>query len=101
MEEPPIEVTEEQFRIVRARLGIEAESFKASHVGQYIYDRVDQDLDKFRQELEDTDPHKVEKCVEIRNNIQVRKLFTLWIREAINSGLNAEQELEIADEETY
>lgn len=89
----PIEVTEEQFRVVKARLGLEAESFQVSHVGRYIYDRIDQDLERFREDLENTDPHDIEKCVEIRNNILVRKLFALWIDEAIGSGLNAEREL--------
>ncbi len=93
MADKPIEVTREQFRIVRARLGIEAESFERSHFGQYIFDRIDRDLDKFTREMVETDPHKIEKCVEIRNNIQVRNLFALWLREAIGSGLNAEQEL--------
>ncbi|MEE8364192.1 MAG: hypothetical protein V3R76_00260 [Gammaproteobacteria bacterium] len=93
MADKPTEVTQEQFRIIRARLGIEAESFERSHFGRYIFDRIDRDLDKFTQELVDEDPHNVEKCVEIRNNLQVRNLFGLWLREAIGSGLNAEQEL--------
>ena len=101
MKEDPIEVTEEQFRIVKARLGIEAESFQNSHVGRYIYDRIDVDLVKLTQELLDTNPSDVSKCVEIRNNILVRNLFTLWIKEAIGSGLNAENELKDADEGVY
>ncbi len=101
MADPPIEVTEEQFRIVNARLGIEAESFENSHIGRYIYDRIDIDLEKFTQELVATDPSELSKCVEIRNNILVRNLFTLWIKEAIRSGLNAEHELQDADEKTY
>lgn len=100
-DQPREEVTEEQFRIVKARLGIEAESFQHSHVGRYIYDRIDNDLDKFQAELIATSPHDVEKCVEIRNNILVRNLFTLWLKEAIGSGLNAEHELQEADEQTY
>lgn len=98
---PPEEVSQEEFRIIRARLGIEAESFERSHVGQYIYDQIDIDLDKFQAELLATSPHDVEKCVEIRNNILVRNLFTLWIQEAIRSGLNAEYELNEADKEDY
>lgn len=97
----PIEVTEEQFRIETARLGIEAEAFERSHVGRYIYDRIDVDLDKFQDELIATSPHDVDKCVEIRNNILVRKLVKLWLKEAISSGLNAEQELHEADVKTY
>jgi len=100
MPEGKIEVTEEQMQIIRARLGIEAESFRNSHVGRYIYDRCNNDLDKFRQDLENEDPHNVEKCVEIRNYITVRKLFILWVDEAIRSGLNAEHELDEAEDST-
>lgn len=99
--EPKQEVTHEEMQIIRARLGIEAESFERSHVGEYINLRIETDLDKFQQELIDTDPHDVEKCVDIRNHILVRKLFTLWIKEAISSGLNAHQELKDEDQKTY
>ncbi len=95
------EVTQEEMRIIRARLGIEAESFEKSHVGRYIYDRIYVDLEKFTQELIDMNPHSVEKCVEIRNHILVRNLFTLWIREAIHSGMNAHRELIDEDQKTY
>lgn len=98
---PREEVTQEQYRVIRARLGLEAESFQLSNVGKYISDRITNDLSKFHQELIDTDPHNVKECVEIRNHIMVRNLFTLWIKEAISSGLNAEQELHDEDQKTY
>ncbi len=100
-DEPREEVTENQFRIIKARLGIEAESFQNSHVGRYIYDRIDMDLEKIRQLLEDTDPHEIDKCVAIRNDIQVRKLFDLWLKEAIRSGLAAETEIHESETSVY
>jgi hypothetical protein len=101
MSEPKVEVTEEQLKIIRARLGIEAESFGKSHVGRYIYDCIDRDIEKFTRELIACDPGNVDENRRIRNDIHVRELFVIWIKEAISSGFNAEKELEMDAETDY
>ena len=97
---PPAKLRDENLPIkyLASRLGIEAEGFQHSHLGQYISARVDNDLDKFTQELIATPPSEIARCVEIRNNILVRNLFVLWIKEAIHSGLAAEYEQKAIDE---
>ena len=90
----PEEVTAEQFQVQRALLGIDAESFWKSKVGRYIQDRIDVELGQLHEDLYQCDPNDIAKATQIRSEISVRRLLGKFVDEAIQSGLQAERELE-------
>jgi len=100
MDEPE-EVSAEDFQVQRALLGIETESFWKSKVGRYIHDRIDVELEQFRDSLENCRPGESDKILGIQTDIRIRRLLEKFINEAIASGVQAERELEHEDTPTY
>jgi len=92
------EVTHEQFERIRAVLGMDAETFRRTQLGQYIFDRIDVQQDQLIEELiveatKSSDP----KMIQLSLNIQMHRMLPKFIDEAIASGHNAEQNLEQMD----
>jgi hypothetical protein len=96
---PAEEVTDREFQMHLAKLGIEAEHFQYSALGKYLYDRAEVQIESSTAELILTDPDDVKANTDIRNKINVGKMFIQWIEEAINSGKAAETNIEIEDSE--
>lgn len=69
-----------------ARLGVEAEAFMHSHVGRYLLERADHEIEINMVKLVEVDPGDYKANREIRNKIHVAKMFKDWIAEAIASG---------------
>jgi hypothetical protein len=89
------EITQEEFLIKRAVLGLDAEQFKKSSVGRYIFDRIDMEIERLLEELYGCPAEDSGQNREIRNSITIRRLLIGFIDEAIASGLTAERELEV------
>lgn len=88
------EIDEEEFEVFRAMTGFQADDFKRSQLGQYIYDTIDRELIQLRQELEECDSRDVDENDRLRLEIRVRKMFIKFMEDAITSGRNAERNLE-------
>jgi len=82
----PEEVTEREFDMNMAKLGIQAENFKHSALGRYMRDRADVEIEQATAELIDADSEDIKLNREIRNKIKVAHTVTEWIEEAIGSG---------------
>ena len=91
---PAEEVTQREFDMQMAKLGIEAEAFKRSALGKYLYDRAELEKEQAIKELVLVDDDDVKLNRKYRNQIKVVDLFTQWIDEAINSGNAAAANIE-------
>jgi hypothetical protein len=88
------EVTQEQFEVIKAVLGADAETFKRTKVGQYIYGRIANEEEQLIEDLIAADPEDAKLQREIRNEIYKRRTLPLFIEEAIQTGHAAQRNLE-------
>lgn len=89
------EVTPEQFEVIKAVLGADAETFKRTKVGQYIFDRIAQEEEQLIETLiELAAVSSDEKVVNIALDIQMHRRFPLFVEEAIQTGHAAQRNLE-------
>ena len=95
------EVTAEQFEVIRAIVGMEAEDFRRSKLGKYIFDRNLNEEQELIEELIACDPNDVPKNHSLRSDIQMRRMFEKYVNEAISSGRNAESNLDALEEGVY
>ena len=95
------EVTAEQFEVIRAVVGMEAEDFQRSKLGKYIFDRNLNEEQELIEELIACDPNDVSKNQSLRSDIQMRRMFEKYVNEAISSGRNAESNLDALEEGVY
>ena len=72
-----------------ARLGIDAEVFAKSDVGQYMISKAQMEIDAEMSALVDADPEDHKLGREIRNKIHVARMFLSWLNEAIQVGEHA------------
>ena len=89
------EVTQEQFEVIKAVLGADAEAFKRTKVGQYIYGRIANDEEQLIEDLilaalKSTD----QSVLNIALNIQMRRQLPLFIEEAVQSGYAAQRNID-------
>lgn len=92
------ELTEREFDLELAKLGVEAEAFERSALGRYIYDRVEAEVEDLTMQLVAADPFDKDLNLQLRSEIKSRAMVPAWIKEAINSGNMAARRIE--DEET-
>ena len=76
-----------------ARLGIEAEAFLATPVGQYLQQRVREEVAEALMELKTITPNDTSRIIELQNNIWRAESFNAWFGELITSGWEAEKEI--------
>lgn len=88
---------DEDDRVRRARLGIEAETFLRSTFGKFMIKKADAVRKDSIECLVDCEPGDLECNTRYRNQITSVGLFKSFIKEAVNEGINAHQQLE--DEE--
>ena len=96
---PAEEVTQREYDMQMAKLGIEAEAFKHSALGHYLYDRADIEKEQAIKELISIDDDDVKLNRKYRNKIKVVDMFMQWIDEAINSGNAAAANIEAEEAE--
>ena len=88
------EVSPEQFEVIKAVLGADAETFRRTKLGQYIYGRIANEEEQLIEELIAADPDDAKKGRDIRNEIYKRRSLPMFIDDAIQSGHSARQNIE-------
>lgn len=89
------EVTPEQFEVIKAVLGADAEAFKRTKVGQYIYGRIANEEEQLIEQLIELGTvSSDQKVVNIALDIQMHRRFPLFVEEAIQSGHAAQRNIE-------
>lgn len=98
MSEKRTEVSQEQYERIRATLGMDAEQFSRTKLGQNIFDTIERLEQQLVEDLivEATRSTDI-KLIQIAMNIQMHRMLPKFINEAIQSGANAEQNLEQMD----
>lgn len=81
----------------KARLGIEAQSFLRSSLGQYLLERAKVDDERLMAELRTVKPSEFERIRDIQNELKVIDMFNDYLEEIINSGHLAEQNIREED----
>jgi hypothetical protein len=81
----------------KARLGIHAERFYQSEVGQALIARAALDKRNAIEELADADVTNVESIRKIQLSIQLPKLALKWIGDIINEGRASEVVIQAQD----
>lgn len=94
MPDPLEEVSPEQYEEIKAILGADAETFRRTKLGQYIYGRIANEEEQLIKELIAADPYNGDANRDIRNEIYKRRTLALFIDEAVQSGHSARQNLE-------
>ena len=94
MDDEREEVSPEQFEVIKAVLGADAEAFKRTKIGRYIYDRIDNEEGRLIEDLIAADPDDVKKGTDLRNEIYKRRTLPMFIEEAIQSGHAARRNLD-------
>ena len=89
------EVTPEQFEVIKAVLGADAEAFKRTKVGQYIYGRIANEEEELIEELIKAASTSTEPELQrLSNEIYKRRTFPKFIEEAIQSGHAAQRNID-------
>lgn len=89
------EVTQEQFEVIKAVLGADAEAFKRTKVGQYIYGRIANEEEQLIEQLIELGTVSSDQnIVNIALDIQMHRRFPLFVEEAIQSGHAAQRNIE-------
>lgn len=96
----PKEVSPEEFEVRKAVLGIDAETFRRTNLGQYIYDRISIQEEHLIEELISASPADVAKGAELRADIRMHRMLPKFIDEAIGSGHVAERNIRQMEEHT-
>ena len=87
------------FRLDAARLGIEAEAFKNSNLGQFLLRRAEEEAEHLLQELVNLKPNDIEGNTDIRNQLHVIAMFKTFLDEVESSGKVATQQIREAEQQ--
>ena len=87
-------VSPEQYEVIKAVLGADAETFMRTKLGQYILGRIANEEEQCIEELIAADPEDAAANRAIRNQIYLRRMFPKFIDEAIASGHAARKNIE-------
>lgn len=88
------QVSTDQYEVIKAVLGADAEAFKRTTIGQYIWGRIANEEEALIEELVAADPDDAKENRRIRNEIYKRRTLPMFIDEAIQSGHAAQRNLE-------
>jgi len=81
-----------------ARLGIDAEAFMGTKLGRFLHQKATDEILEATSELIAADPADAKANTDIRNKIHVANMFLVWMRESINVGHAAHDQLRALDE---
>jgi anti-sigma factor RsiW len=88
------EVSPEKYEVIKAVLGADAETFRRTSLGQYIYGRIANEEEQLIEELIAADPEDAKENRRIRNEIYQRRTLPRFIDEAVQSGHAAQRNIE-------
>jgi hypothetical protein len=80
-----------------ARMGVDAEAFVRTPLGKFLMDKADSEIMDATSELIGADPEDVKANRDIRNRIHVANMFRTWMRDAIEIGRAAHEQLSDLD----
>ena len=81
-----------------ARMGIDAESFLRSSLGQFLTKKAEAEIEAATAELIAADPDDLNANTVLRNQINVARMFLTWLLEGINIGRAAHEKLRMLEE---
>ena len=89
------EVSPEKYEVIKAILGADAETFKRTKLGQYIFGRIENEEVELIERL----IHEASKCsdpklIQMALDIQMRRMLPVFIDEAIQSGHASERNIQ-------
>lgn len=90
-----------QADVIRAVLGQDAETFKRTKLGQYIYNRIADEYEALLDQLIIADPDDAKEQRRLRHEIYMRTALPKFIEEAIQSGHAAERNIKQADSQQH
>ena len=70
----------------KARLGVEAETFLGSNVGQYLIKRAEEEIEAAYKRLAECDPFDQALVAHLQNKVRVARAVPQWLAECINEG---------------
>jgi len=76
-----------------AQLGIDAEVFINTPLGEYFLNRVEKMSQNSITDLIDCEPDDIQCNTKHRNQIQVAGLFKIFLAEAVDDGRNAHEQM--------
>lgn len=86
-------MTQDEQRLVeRVKLGVMAENFVSSRLGEYLLDRASQEEADALQQLAIIAPSDSEGIRDLQAVVQRSRAFNQWLIDAINGMHQAEQE---------
>lgn len=74
-------------------LGFQVEAFLQSDLGRYLVQRAEAQVEEAVEQLKRCSPEDSAQIRAIQHTIQVAESIQYWLAEAIQSGLNAQQQL--------
>ena len=74
-------------------LGFQVEAFLQSDLGRYLVQRAEAQVEEAVEQLKRCSPEDSTQIRAIQHTIQVAESIQYWLAEAIQSGLNAQQQL--------
>ena len=83
---PRQELTPQQYERIRADIGIDAETFKRTQLGQFILGHCERMAEEYTSKLKRVDPNNVNLVREYQNEIWKHEAFENFLDEAISSG---------------
>lgn len=74
-------------------LGFQVEAFLQSDIGRYLVQRAEGEVEEAVEQLKRADPDNAAQIRAIQHTIHVAESIQYWLADAIQAGLNAQQEL--------
>ena len=74
-------------------LGFQVEAFLQSDLGRYLVQRAEAQVEEAVEQLKRCSPEDSAQIRATQHTIQVAESIQYWLAEAIQSGLNAQQQL--------
>ena len=81
-----------------ALMGVDAESFMGTKLGKFLTAKATAEIDAATAELIAADPYNGKANTDLRNKINVAGMFLMWLRESINIGRVARDQLRALEE---
>lgn len=74
-------------------LGFQVEAFLQSDIGRYLIERAEGEVEEAVEKLKQCEPDNPTQIRAIQHTIHVAESIQYWLADAIQAGLNAQQEL--------
>jgi hypothetical protein len=89
---------EEQALLIKIRFATEVEAWIGTSVGQYLFDRANDEIDEAAHGLLDVNPTDHAAIVELQVKGRAAHNLKVWLMEAVSDGIEAERELDASPE---